>query len=408
MMKYLLSTILLFSLIFGTSGQRVASPTPPMGFMTWNYFKDELTENDVRSIADALVSTGLRELGFDHIFIDDAWQGGRDSRNNLIPDPVKYPSGMKALCEYVHSKGLKLGIYSDAAQLTCAGYTGSLHFEEQDAHTFAQWGIDYLKYDYCNAPSDRETAIERYEKMAKALESCGREIIFGICEWGDRQPWLWAGKAGGQLWRTTADVRDKWRSTTKPNTPNDLHHLGAGIFDIMNVNASLNKYAGPGGWNDPDMLVVGLNGRKGPSGDLGGTGCSDIEYQSQMSLWCLMAAPLMISCDIRNMNTATKRILTNKDIIAIDQDMLGTQAVRYIIDDIWHIFMKPLAGGDIAVGILNASDTTMAISAEKIFSEFPDMKFAFDVWTKERLPVKKKMKVSIAPHETKVYRLSVQ
>ncbi|HPB53922.1 MAG TPA: hypothetical protein PLR22_09620, partial [Saprospiraceae bacterium] len=174
------------------------------------------------------------------------------------------------------------------------------------------------------------------------------------------------------------------------------------------VNASLNKYAGPGGWNDPDMLVVGLNGRKGPSGDLGGTGCSDIEYQSQMSLWCLMAAPLMISCDIRNMNTATKRILTNKDIIAIDQDMLGTQAVRHIIDDIWHIFMKPLAGGDIAVGILNASDTTMAISADKIFSEFPEMKFAFDVWTKDRLPVKKKMKVSIAPHETKVYRLSVQ
>lgn len=406
-MKHPISILLLIFFIHDAFSQQIASPTPPMGFMTWNYFKDNLTENDVRTIADALVSTGLRDLGFNHIFIDDGWQGGRDNRNNLIPDPVKFPSGMKTLSDYVHSQGLKLGIYSDGAPLTCAGYTGSLHFEDQDARTFAQWGIDYLKYDYCNAPSDRETAIARYAKMAKALKSCGREIILGICEWGDREPWLWAGKAGGQLWRTTADVRDKWRSKTKPETPADLHHLGAGIFDIMNVNASLNKFAGPGGWNDADMLVVGLNGKEGPSGDLGGTGCSDIEYQSQMSLWCLMAAPLMISCDIRNMNTTTKMILTNKDIIDINQDSRGIQAQRYIIDNC-HIFTNHLSNVDIAIGILNASDSTLIFSMDKIYSEFPDMKFAFDVWKKERLPVQKNRKVSIVPHETKVYRLSAK
>ncbi len=156
-----------------------------------------------------MVEEGLRDLGYNYIFIDDGWQGGRDNKNNIIPDPQKFPSGMKALVDYVHSKGMKIGIYSDAALLTCGGYTASLHFEEQDAKTFAKWGFDYLKYDYCGAPSDWQTAIARYTTMAKALKDSGREIALGICEWGDREPWLWGKKVGGQLWRTTADVRDK-------------------------------------------------------------------------------------------------------------------------------------------------------------------------------------------------------
>ena len=402
--------ILLFALlsVIGISNaqQKVKAPTPPMGFMTWNYFADKITEQDVKTLADAMVTSGLRDLGFDYIFIDDGWQGGRDNKNNMIPDPKKFPSGMKALTDYVHSKGMKIGIYSDAAALTCAGYTASLYFEEQDAKTFANWGFDYLKYDYCGAPADWQTAIARYTKMSEALNKSGRDISFGICEWGDRAPWLWAKKAGGQLWRTTADVRDKWFSGQKNATPHELHGYGAGILDILNINAKLHAYAGPGGWNDPDMLVVGLYGKKGPSGDLGGVGCTDTEYQSQMSLWCLMAAPLMITCDVRNMNEATKRILTNKDIIAIDQDPLGVQAERKIFNDTWQVFVKPLANGDIALGVLNISDQTQTINLSLPELGIANKTVATDVWSKSNLKIKNTMKLSVASHETKVYRIS--
>ncbi|TXH20239.1 MAG: glycoside hydrolase family 27 protein [Chitinophagaceae bacterium] len=386
--------------------QKVKAPTPPMGFMTWNYFADKITEQDVKTLADAMVESGLRDLGFNFIFIDDGWQGGRDHKNNMIPDPKKFPSGMKALTDYVHSKDMKIGIYSDAAPLTCAGYTASLYFEEQDAKTFANWGFDYLKYDYCGAPADWQTAIARYSKMSEALNKSGRDISFGICEWGDRAPWLWAKKAGGQLWRTTADVRDKWFSGQKNATPHELHGYGAGILDIVNINAKLHAYAGPGGWNDPDMLVVGLYGKKGPSGDLGGTGCTDVEYQSQMSLWCLMAAPLMITCDVRNMNEATKRILTNKDIIAIDQDPLGIQAERKIFNDTWQVFVKPLANGDIALGVLNTSDKTQTININLPELGIANKTVATDVWSKSNIKIKNTMKLSVAAHETKVYRIS--
>lgn len=187
------------------------APLPPMGWMTWNLYGERIDEKLIRSIADAMDSTGMIAAGYKYLIIDDGWQGGRDKKNNIIADPVKFPSGIKALADYVHAKGLKLGIYSDAASLTCAGYTASLHFEEQDARTFASWGIDYLKYDYCNAPADSNTAKARYTKMAQALSASGRDIVFGICEWGGRQPWFWAANAGGSVWRTTGDVRDKWK-----------------------------------------------------------------------------------------------------------------------------------------------------------------------------------------------------
>ena len=406
------TTLLIFSFVLThtllSQNQSQLAPTPPMGFMTWNYFGLDIHENDIKTLADAMVETGLRDLGYNYIFFYFGWQGGRDNKNNIIADPAKFPSGMKSLVDYVHTKGMKIGIYSDAAPLTCGGYTASLNFEEQDAKTFAAWGFDYLKYDYCGAPADWQTAISRYERMAKALQNSGRDIAFGICEWGDRSPWLWARKAGGHLWRTTADVRDKWKSHAPAGSaPHELHGYGAGILDILEINAGLDKYAGPNGWNDPDMLVVGLYGKKGaPSTDLGGTGCTDTEYQSQMSLWCLMAAPLMITCDVRNMNEATKRILTNKDIIAIDQDPLGIQAERKLKTDLLQIFVKPLSNGDVALGILNTSDQEQTTEVNPKTLGIFNKRKAKDLWSGQTMKTGKRIKVKMAAHETKVFRLS--
>lgn len=405
-----LSLLFIFSIeVSGPTAQPLAkealAPTPPMGWMSWNFFADRIHEKDLREMADAMVETVMVAAGYKYLFIDDGWQGGRDNRNNIIPDPQKFPSGMKALADYVHSKGMKLGIYSDAAQLTCAGYTASLNFEEQDAKTFAAWGIDYLKYDYCHAPADSQTAKVRYKKMADALRNSGRDIAFGICEWGDRQPWLWARAAGGQLWRMSADVRDKWKSLEKPKDAHDLHRTGAGILDILDLNAELYPYAGPGGWNDMDMLVVGLYGKKGPSGDLGGTGCTDVEYQSQMTLWCMMAAPLMPTNDIRNMNAETSRILMNKEIIAINQDALGRQAQRIINNETWNVFLKPLANGDYALALLNRSESDQNTTIN--FKELGlEGKYEIrDVWEHKDLKRDNKWRGKVMSHETKVFRL---
>jgi alpha-galactosidase len=381
------------------------APTPPMGWMTWNYFADNFNETDIREMADAMVNSGMVKAGYDYLFIDDGWQGGRDNRNNIIPDPKKFPSGIKALADYVHSKGLKLGIYSDAAALTCGGYTASLNFEEQDAKTFASWGIDYLKYDYCGAPDDMEIAKIRYKKMADALRNSGRDIVLGICEWGGRKPWLWAGQVGGQLWRTTGDVRDKWRSLKPVKTLKDLDTEGAGILDIVDFSQNYASYAGSGHWNDMDMLVVGLYGKKGPSGDFGGIGCTSAEYQSQMSLWSIMNSPLAASNDVRNMNAETKRILLNEEVIAINQDALGKQAVCKIKNDTWSVFVKPLANGDYAIAIVNRSEI---IQKSKInftelgLNETYEIK---DLWEHKVIGKGKKWNGKVQRHETKMFRL---
>lgn len=381
------------------------APTPPMGWMTWNYFADNINEKDIREMADAMVSSGMLKAGYNYIFIDDGWQGGRDNRNNIIADPKKFPSGIKALTDYVHSKGLKLGIYSDAAPLTCAGYTASLNYEEQDAKTFASWDVDYLKYDYCGAPDDMEVAKKRYKKMADALRKSGRDIALGVCEWGDRKPWLWAGQVGGQLWRTTADVRDKWKSLKPIKKQKELHRTGAGILDIVDYSHEYASYAGPGHWNDMDMLVVGLYGKKGPSADLGGVGCTDIEYQSQMSLWSIMNSPLVATNDVRQMNAETKRILLNEEVIAINQDALGKQAVCKIKNDTWSVFVKPLANGDFAIAILNRSET---IQNSKInFTELGlnEIYEINDLWKHKVIGKGKKWNGKVQRHETKVFRL---
>ena len=380
-----------------SNGELMAA-TPPMGWMTWNYFADNINEKDLREMADAMVETGMVEAGYNHIFIDDGWQGGRDNRNNMIPDPIKFPSGIKALSDYVHARGIKLGIYSDAAPLTCAGYTASLHFEDQDAKTFAKWEVDYLKYDYCGAPEDSVTAKKRYKTMADALRKSGRDIEFGICEWGDRQPWLWAANAGGQLWRTTADIRDKWKMKADET-------WGHGIMDIVDQNADLNQYAGPGRWNDPDMLIVGLYGKEGPTSAGGGIGCTDTEYQSQMSLWAMMAAPLIATNDVRNMNEVTKKILLNKEIIAINQDKAGIQAERKINNVAWNVFVKPLSDGDYAIAILNKMPETKDYKLN-----FKDLGLTgnyemTDLWSGKTVTKASSWKGKIESHETKVFRL---
>lgn len=402
--RFLLAICVIATASFSAQNtQKELSPTPPMGFMTWNFFGSNIHEKDIKEMADAMVELGLVELGYNYMCIDDGWQGGRDNKNNLIADPNKFPSGIKALADYLHQRGMKLGMYSDAAPLTCDGYTGSLHFEEQDAKTFAQWGTDYLKYDYCNAPTDTKTAKERYEKMAKALKNSGRDIVFAICEWGDRNPVEWAKQVGGHLWRTTADIRDKWSANKPLKHQTDLHGHGAGILDILNINAELDAHSGVGRWNDPDMLIVGLYGKKGPSGDLGGTGCTDTEYQSQMSLWCLMASPLMITCDVRNMNQATKDILMNKDVIAINQDKLGVQAKRLINHDDWQVFVKPLEGGKKAIGVLNTSSKTRKCNIPLKLLGIDKKANLFDVWTKKTIKKATRISQKVKSHETIVF-----
>ncbi len=374
------------------------APTPPMGWMTWNYFQGNINEQVIRETADAMVESGLADAGYKYVFIDDLWQGGRDAQNNIIADPKKFPHGIKALADYVHSKGLKLGIYSDAAQLTCGGYTASLGFEAQDARTFASWGVDYLKYDYCNAPEDSATARHRYRTMAEALQQSGRDIALGICEWGQRQAEEWCEEVGGQLWRTSYDVRDMWKDT--------LHQGGMGILDIINVTAPLASYARPGQWPDMDMLVVGLNGKGGPSSDLGGKGCTYTEYQTQMSLWCMLSSPLALSNDLRNMNDEDRRILLNKEVIAINQNPLGRAAVRKVNLATHQIFVRELSGGRHAVALMNTGDKPLKLTADFRALGLESKYRLRDVWQHKQVAARaSKWSGTVAPHEAKVWVL---
>ena len=398
-----LTFVLLFSFLFAHAEERSATPrnqlapTPPMGWMTWNRFKGDISEKLIRETADAMVESGLAAAGYQYIFIDDLWQGGRDKHNNIIPDPKKFPNGMKAVADYVHSKGLKLGIYSDAAQLTCGGCTASYGFEEQDARTFASWGIDYLKYDYCNAPEDSATARQRYRAMAQALQNSGRDIVLGVCEWGQRQCEEWCEEVGGQLWRTSYDVRDTWKAT-QPGA--------MGIIDIINITAPLASYARKGQWPDMDMLVVGLNGKGGPSSDLGGTGCTYTEYQSQMSMWCMLSSVLALSNDLRHLTDEDRRILLNRDLIAINQDQLGKAAERKVNADTHQIFVRPLADGSHAVAILNTADKRLSLTADFAKLGLSGKYAVYDAWQHRTIARKaSKWKGNVEAHETKVFIL---
>jgi len=386
--------------------------TPPMGWNSWNTFAEKLNDSLVRQIADSMVANGMRDIGYQYVNMDDFWQlKERDKEGNIQVNREKFPHGLKALADYVHSKGLKIGIYSDASEYTCGGVAGSNGFEERDARFWAESGIDLLKYDYCGAPSLRDTAIARYKRMGIALRKTNRSIVFSICEWGEgglnsgegkgsRKPWEWGASVGGNYWRTTLDIRNTWNQKIY----DDSH---TSIMQILDINAPLAEYAGPGHWNDPDMLVVGIyNNPNAVTNNDQAKGCTDEEYRSHMSLWCLMAAPLLCGNDIRSMNNETKETLLNFEIIAINQDPLGKQAKRIRDDGDFEVFSKPLADGSLAIGLLNRSEKSQKISVSKTELGILGNWKVRNVWTHEEseFPATKFAKL-VKPHECVVVRI---
>jgi len=307
--------------------------TPPMGWNSWNKFGWNVNEELIREMADAMVESGMKDAGYEYVVIDDCWQIERDEEGNIVADPERFPSGMKALADYIHSKGLKFGIYSCAGSKTCQGRPGSRGHEFQDARQYAEWGVDYLKYDWCY--NEGQKAEAAYTTMSDALKASGRPIVFSICEWGDNEPWQWA-KDIGHLWRTTHDIRDCFDCK--------INWGGVGVLQILDQQVGLARYAGPGHWNDPDMLEIG-NG-----------GMTETEYKSHFSLWAMLAAPLMAGNDLRNMDASTTEILTNKDVIAVNQDPLGRQGIKYLDMGEHEVWVKLLENEELAVCFLNRED----------------------------------------------------
>jgi alpha-galactosidase len=353
-----------------------------MGFNDWNAYGCNVSESLIKSTAQAMHTNGMQAAGYTYVNIDDCWlTHSRDSAGRLVPDPAKFPDGIKGTADYVHSLGLKLGIYEDAGTMTCAGYPGSYGHEMTDAQDFADWGVDYLKYDNCNNAGSTTTQqyIDRYSTMRDALAATGRPIVYSICEWGVNSPWLWAPQVGN-LWRTTGDIGDSWNS----------------LKSIIRQNLPLAPYAGAGAFNDPDMLEVG-NG-----------GMTDTEYRTHFAMWSMLSAPLLIGTDLRRASSATMNILLNKDIIAIDQDALARQATP-ISDSNGHVVLvKPLQGGDVAVALYNESDVTAQISTTAQAAGLPKAT-AYrqkDLWTGTATETAGTISAVVPPHGTAIYRLS--
>lgn len=338
-----------------------------MGWNSWNHFAEKVTDADVRAAADAMVSSGMRDAGYVYVNVDDTWQGKRDAQGRIHPNS-RFPD-MKALADYVHSKGLKFGIYSSPGPKTCAGFEGSYGHEEQDAQTYAEWGTDFLKYDLCGLRSimgiqkpqpdwAKANAIMRdaYLKMHKALLKTGRPIVYSICQYGSDSVWEWGAEVGGNLWRTTDDISDSFRSMAL----------------IGFSQAGLERYAGPGHWNDPDMLEIG-NGHMN----------SD-EYRTQMSLWAILAAPLLAGNDLSKMDDTTKSILMNREVIAVDQDRLGVQGSRLGPLQVW---IKPLSDGSKAVALFNfvTDDVPQPITLRFTDIGFSGSVHARDLWAHKDL-----------------------
>jgi alpha-galactosidase len=371
-----------------------------MGWNSWNTFGHHISESVIRETADALVSAGLKDCGYEYIVIDDCWsiKDRRNSNGDLIADPEKFPDGIKALADYVHSKGFKLGIYSDAAEKTCSGYPGSLGFEEQDANLWASWGIDFLKYDYCNAPQEQSVAIERYARMGEALRKTGREFLYSLCEWGNQGPHLWGRKVGGHTWRVSGDVYDSWINIWL----NTWYSIGIDVsIDIAN---ELHEYGGPGGWNDLDMLVVGLKGK----GQIAGTGMSFVEYQTHMSLWCMACSPLMIGCDIRKLDSDTASLLMNREVLDVNQDPLGIPARRIRQMGQCEIWIKPLADKSVAVSVINRGSRPDDVTVRaRDIGMLDTPKLGRNLWTQEDIAdFKTDFIQRVQPHETVVMKIT--
>jgi len=311
-----------------------------MGWNSWNKFGCDVSEQLIKEMADAMVTSGMKDAGYQYVVIDDCWQVSRDPQGNIVADPKRFPSGIKAVADYVHSKGLKFGIYSDAGTGTCQDRPGSRGYEFQDGRTYAAWGVDYLKYDWCNHST--QEVKSSYAIMRDALKASGRPIVFSLCEWGVEQPWKWAAEIGN-LWRTTGDITDCWNC----NAGGDG---SLGVLQILDIEAGIGQYAGPGHWNDPDMLEVG------------NPGLSIEESRAHFSLWCMLAAPLIAGNDLRSMSPSIREILTNKEVIAVDQDTLGQQGTRYRDYGDVQIWTKDLSGHSTAFAALNRGDTLKAVS----------------------------------------------
>lgn len=387
-MKRLTLLIFTLALFLSASAQKFENlaQTPPMGWNSWNKFGCDVSEKLIMEIADAMVNSGMADAGYEYIVIDDCWQVDRDENGEIVVDKERFPNGMKYLADYVHSKGLKFGIYSDAGTKTCQGRPGGRGYEFQDARTYARWGVDYLKYDWCNTTT--QNAQASYTLMRDALYKAGRPIVLSLCEWGTAKPWEWAGEVG-HLWRTTGDIVDRWDA----------------MMDIFDQQKDLAKYAGPGKWNDPDMLEVG-NG-----------GMTTEEYKTHFSLWCMLAAPLMAGNDLRDMSQETLAILTNHEMIAVDQDMLGKQAFCFRDNGDYEIWIKKLAGDEKAVCLLNRSDETKTVEVnlpvllkanDSYWSTDPYEMGNYtlrDLWEHKTIKTDVSlMNVTMPPHSVKVYR----
>lgn len=324
--------------------------TPPMGWNSWNKFQCNVSEDLIKTVADAMATNGMKDAGYQYVVIDDCWQVKRDGAGNIVADAEHFPSGMKALADYIHAKGLKFGIYSDAGTKTCAGRPASQGHEYQDAMQYANWGVDYLKYDWCNTGA--RNGEEAYNTMSNALLSTGRPIVFSMCEWGANKPWLW-GKGIGNLWRTTGDISDNWSNHKKWPDGTCCQN---GMVDIVDQQVGLEAFSGPGHWNDPDMMEIGNGGMTTP------------EYRAHFSLWAMLAAPLIAGNDVRSMSADTKEILENQEVIAIDQDALGRQGRRVWKQGDLEVWARPLKDGSRAVILFNRGtvDAEVNVTWEQI------------------------------------------
>src|SRR5882672_2319945 len=365
--------------------------TPPMGWNSWNKFGCNVSDEMIRQMADAMVKSGMKGAGYQYVVIDDCWQVSRDAAGNIVADLQRFPSGIKALADYVHSLGLKFGIYSDAGSKTCAGRPGSLGHEYQDALQYAAWGVDYLKYDWCNTTT--QDAAASYANIRAALDAARRPIVLSLCEWGKAKPWLWGREVGGNLWRTTGDIQDRWQGK-KEWKPGDCCNYG--VVDIVDLQAELYSYAGPGHWNDPDMLEVG-NG-----------GMTDLEYRSHFSMWAMLAAPLIAGNDLRDMRPEIHDILTNKEVIAVNQDPLGSEGRRVAKDGDREIWAKQLQDGSRAVILFNrgATEQNMVVTWQEI--GYPDHVSATvrDLWThKDITKTTDKVGATVPSHGVVMYTI---
>jgi alpha-galactosidase len=360
--------------------------TPPMGWNSWNKFQCDVSETLIKQMADAFVTTGLRDAGYVYLNVDDCWQGARDAQGLIGPDTGRFPNGMKALAAYVHARGLKFGLYSDAGTQTCAKRPGSRGFEQNDARQYASWDVDYLKYDWCN--TDGQTAESAYGAMRNALVKTGRPIVFSICEWGQSQPWTWAASVGN-LWRTTGDIGQCWEKKACKA------EWVTGVMNILDLQVGLEEYAGPGHWNDPDMLQVG-------------NGLTDTEDRTHFSLWALLSAPLLAGNDVRHMSDATRETLTNREVIAVDQDPLGIQGHKVRDDGAEEVWAKPLVGGAMTAILLNRGDAPVRVKVAWTELGWPARSVAVrDLWRKREMGAfREGYSAEVAPHGVVMVRLT--